>query len=62
VFSADLLILMILRLSTVIQQAIQDHQQIISLYSVCLLLETHYLGQDIKAYTLKSNTVIVLLL
>jgi len=47
VFSADLLILMILRLSTLIQQAIQDHhQQIISLYSECLLLETHYLSQD----------------
>jgi len=37
---------MILRLSTLIQQAIQDHQQIISLYSECLLLETHYLSQD----------------
>jgi len=44
VFSADLLILMILRLSTLIQQDIQDHQQIISLYSECLLLETHYLS------------------
>jgi len=45
-FSADLLILMILRLSTLIQQDIQDHQQIISLYSECLLLlETHYLSQ-----------------
>jgi len=40
VFSADLLMLMILRLSTLIQQAIQDHQQIISLYSECLLLES----------------------
>jgi len=40
---------MILRLSTLIQQVIQDHQQIISLYSECLLLETRYLSQDIKA-------------
>jgi len=36
---------MILRLSTLIQQAIQDHQQIISLYSECLLLETNDLSQ-----------------
>jgi len=59
-FSADLLILMILRLSTVIQQAIQDHQQIISLYSECLLLERES-GYMIKAYKtalLEENTVI----
>jgi len=37
--------LMILRLSTLIQQAIQDHQQITSLYTECLLFETHYLSQ-----------------
>jgi len=31
---------------TINTPSIQDHQQILSLYSKCLLLETHYLSQD----------------
>ncbi len=55
---------MSLRRSTLIQQDIQDHQQIISLYSECLLLETDYKSQDIrykpiKHALLKDNTVII---
>jgi len=47
-FSVDLLILMILRLSTLIQQAIQDHQQIIRVFAVNTLFESGYKSQKEK--------------
>ncbi len=45
--SPSLITLMILRLLTLIKQDIQDQQQIISLYSECLLIETDCLSHNI---------------
>ncbi len=44
---------MSLRLYTLIKQAIQDQQQIISIYSECLLIETDCLSHNIYWKTIK---------